>query len=452
MAYDGWMNLGSELWDSSGEIINLARTTALAEQMGLEAVWTPFRTVEWINQDADPNYDGSDAIEGTPWFAEGQEASREFAGLVPLSLLGLEDSTYESTPVEFITDGGHTGKGRATTLPIVFSVMLVGSSERGVEYGLRWLRKTLKRGSAGNAALCTGESLYYLRYASPNAPRVHRNNVKLTRPVTVTRKRNSGCTWSVTVTFTLTAGDPYEYGEPAEVIDSMGFVSLPEEEDLEPDIEMSPTDGVALTGSGAHAMEELPCAGYDYTPVYDPLFPALVEPPAVPDFYPDGWNMTYGAEVARAYAVFTVPYDVRDMVVVPRITINSDAPVRGARVAIVSSDIVSSDAETDTALCDPLFLAAMTYTGSSYDYGSSVRTTTVLDGEHGWAYIENSDTGVLRRADSLVFSSEGAPVRWTDFDAGDSLILVLDLFGDDYALESRGSDLRISLSLTPKSG
>ena len=89
MAYDGWIEF------NESELVNLSRTAQLAEALGIDTLWTEPESVEWI-QDALGGVD-YDVITEAPWYDSGLPASAEFAGIVPLSIAGLDDSTMEAT-------------------------------------------------------------------------------------------------------------------------------------------------------------------------------------------------------------------------------------------------------------------------------------------------------------------------------------------------------------------
>ena len=218
MAYDGWVRFGGT------DLFNMARTSKLSELMGIDSVWVNSEEVEWI-QEALGEFDYDDVTKA-PWYDEGFPASEEFAGILPLTLSGLDDSSRTSTPIEYITDGGSPGHARNATLPLVANVAIVASTERGAEFGLRWMNRLLR--SRGEGATCSGTTLEYFRYADSNSPVAHRRNVRLTRGTSVTRKRRGPCSSIWLVTFTLVAADPYEYGAERTIVRMASFPNLAE--------------------------------------------------------------------------------------------------------------------------------------------------------------------------------------------------------------------------------
>jgi hypothetical protein len=408
MATDKWLEFNEV------EIVNLSRTAHLAEALGIDSVWVTSSTMEWI-EDARSEED-YDQIEAAPWYDDGFPASAEFAGVIPLSFPGLDDSTTESSTVEYITDGGRSGRQRNATLPIVASIAIIASTDRGAEYGKRWLDRVLRASGAGLG--CSGANLRYYRYADADAPVAHRRQVRLTRGTSVTRKRSTDCSVTWLATFTLTCDDPYEYGEAVNILTDLGGTP------------------VGADSSGSLALTQQSCPVYDYTPIYDPLYPALVPSPTAPDLIPAGWDIEEGMTFDRFWA--RVPaLEPSNLNMVPLITLSTDADARMVRASVWPSTSLISDQ------CDPLFSAVLTYLP-----GGEVQF--FIDGEQKAAYIWDGFSPVVRRADSLVYTPDAKPVQWAAFNDPESLLVTLDIFtagsGADPAPE-----VRLDLSLIPKS-
>jgi hypothetical protein len=408
MAYDGWLEYNEV------ELVNISRTTQLAEALGIDTVWIDSASVQWI-QDALAGVD-YDVITSAPWYDASYPASAEFAGIMPLGFPGLDDSTTEASTTEYISDGGRSGKQRNSTLSIVGSVALVALTDRGAEYGKRWMDSVLR--NTGALTFCAGADLRYFRTAGEGAEVVHRRDVRLTRGATVTRKRVTDCSATWLSTFTLTCDDPYEYGEAAVVLTDLGG---------------SPSGSIILSGSVA--LTEMGCPAYDYTPIYDPLYPALVPSPTVPDFYPAGWDIVEGMTFDRFWARID-PFEPTHLHVVPIITLNSATEARLIRVSIWGSDSEITDQ------CDPLFSAVVSYLPPDSDF--------YIDGEQHASYVWPGFGFAVRRTDSLVYAPDAKPLQWTAFNDHESLLVTLDLFSDSGGFEGDG-DVRVSLSLMSKS-
>jgi hypothetical protein len=408
MAYEGWIEF------NDGEFINMSRTAQLAAQAGIDSLWTDPDSVAWI----ETAVGGSDYIDltQTPWYDPSYPVSTEFIGIAPLSFDGLDDSSAASTPAEYVTDGGNSGKLRNATLPIVANVAIIAMTERGAEYGLRWLKKTL-RGS-GPRIFCSGVDLTYFRWGAADSPVAHRRNVRMTRGCSVTRKRRSDTSSTWFVTFTLTAADPYEYGEIELKAGNLGGVVSGNPED----------DGsLALTQEG--------CPEFDYTPIYDPLYPALIAGPSVPDFYPSNWDITDGMTFDRFWARVS-PLDPETLNVVPTIVLTTSVEARMVRVSVWPYASLVSDQ------CDPLFSAVVTYLPADLEF--------TIDGERQAVYTYDGLSDFVRRSDSLALGPEAKPLEWTSFSDPEGYLVTLDVFADSGGSEGDG-EVRASFSFTLKS-
>lgn len=414
MGYDGWLD-----WDGS-ELVNISRTVQLAEVLGIDTLWTNAASVAWIEA-ALSGADYSD-ITLAPWYDSGHPASAEFAGFVPLALSGLDDSTLQSDITEYITDGGSANKPRNTTLPIVASFAVIASTDRGADFGNRWLARRLR--GAGTKALCSGAELTYFRYAQQGAdpvpPKAHRRDVSTTRGISVTRKRITDCSATWWVSFTWTANDPFEYGEEIPQFAGLGGALT----------------GPHIVASGSAVLTQESCPEYSYAPLYDPQFPALVAPPVVPDFYPDGWGIAVGTAFKRSWVKIS-PTEPSSLNLVPILNLTTTEEARSIRVSIWPGDA------NTTAQCGALFSAVLTYLPTSQQF--------FIDGEQQASYVWDGISPVVRRTDSLVYGPDATPIDWTAFNNSAGLLITLDAFakaGGGY----EGSDhIRASLALVPKS-
>jgi hypothetical protein len=413
MATDGFLSFNGT------ELCNIARSVQLAETLGIDTLWiTPDQT-QWLEDTLDSSHYAD--ITYAPWYDAGYPPSMQFAGVIPLSMQGLDDSSLTSVVTEYITDGGHSGKSRNATQAIVASVAIVASSEAGAEFGLRWMNRQLK--GSGASLSCSGGVLHYYRYAEVGSPLIHRRDVRITRGTSVTRKRINDCSSTWFATFTLTAADPYEYGEAADQIVGLGC-----------DGSDCVVTGPTLVSSGLLTITETGCPEYDYTPVYDPLYPALVTPPTAPDILPAGWAIADG-DVFTRYWARLMPDEPTAMNVVPIFTLDAWEDARTVRVSIWPWASASDDQ------CDPLFSAVIEYIPAGQQF--------VIDSEQKVAYIWDGISPVVRRADSLVYSPDGGPVEWTAFNDPDGLLVTLDAFSG--AMAGGSSVVETSLSLVPKS-
>lgn len=406
MATDAWIEFNGQ------ELANLSRTAQLAEALAIPSVWVTPESVQWVQDDlSGTDYDD---ITEAPWYDPQYAASAEFAGILPLSFPGLDDSTLTSTPVEYVTDGGNSGRPRNATLPIVANVAIIASTDRGAEFGMRWLNRILR--NSGSNTFCAGSDLTYFRYSGGGAPKAHRRNVRLTRGASVTRKRRGACDVSWLVTFTLTAADPYEYGEPIAKVEELGGI---------------PTGDIISTGSVT--LVEASCPQFDYTPIYDPLHSALIPGPSIPNIRPDGWEIADGEVFDRFWARIN-PVEPSELNVIPLITLTSPDDVRSIRVSIFPSDADPTD------LCGALFVGIVSYIPAGLEF--------TIDSERQASYVWDGFSEAVRRTDSLVFSPQAGPIQWTAFNDNTNLLFALDVFSG--SLDGPGN-VRAGLSLIPKS-
>lgn len=405
MACTGWVEF------DGAEIFNDSRTAQLAEANNISAFWISPDQVSWIEDNLSGSGYGS--IANAPWYDSGHAASSEFLGAVGLEIAGLDDSSLESTPIEYVTDGGNAGRTRNTTQELVFRTLIVALSDRGAEFGKRWLDRRLR--DSGGSTFCAGSDLRYFKYEGADAPKAHRRDVRLSRGATVTTKQADACSTAWIVSWTMTASDPYEYGEPQPILTSLG----------------GSVAGAAVTSSGSLADTEDSCPVYDYSPIYDPSYPALVAPPTPPNFYPDGWNISVGDGYTRYWARVDAP-EPSFANLVPTFILSCTTAARRVRVGIWPDSSANDDQ------CDPLFVAIANYVPANVDF--------YIDGERKAAYVWDGASQAVRRTDSLMFGPDATPVQWTAFNDGDGLLVTLDIFTGE-----GGGTVRADLSLTSKS-
>lgn len=135
------------------EVINSHRTERYARAL-------PWFRPAYRNEDLGPilGHDTylSPLLDDAPWVDPSQPESVDFYGCYPLDVSGVEDSTRSSAPVESLVNGGVPGRLRHTTRTVVFSVLLIASTEKAADYGMRWLRETLTGGACGGVITDTG--------------------------------------------------------------------------------------------------------------------------------------------------------------------------------------------------------------------------------------------------------------------------------------------------------
>lgn len=138
------------------EIINASRTESYA---GNQPWFRAAYDNDVLRHLLDEEYDD---VTTAPWYDPDVPFSDEFYGVYPLGVTGLDDSTATSTVVESTLDGGNVGRLRNATRPVVFSLVILAASERGAEYGMRWLRRALNNICGPLKPGCTGGTLSFL--------------------------------------------------------------------------------------------------------------------------------------------------------------------------------------------------------------------------------------------------------------------------------------------------
>lgn len=367
-------------------------------------------------------------VSDAPWYNAAVPASTQFGGYYPLSVAGLDDSSREAKITEYTGSGGNVGQGRNATQSLVFSGVLIASTEAGVEYGLRWLSNLLSAKS--DASVSMGARLDYKRLSSATSEDVHRRDVSLSRAVSVTRKRARKCVHHWTITFTMTAADPFEYGTPLPQFIDLGAAA--------------PTGDGVLT-SGLLTLTQVECPVYTAKPFYDPANAPVVNAPTIVNFFPDGWNIKNGMQFRRHWvrlkpALAALPLDM-----VPYLRLHGTSDARMVRLSVWPNASPNDDQ------CGPLFSTVVTYAPANYDM--------YIDGEAQVSYVSDGLGANVRRADSLVYSPDAYPVRWDAFQDPAGTLVTLDLFAKDAddvggytgAGFQGDSNMRVDLSYISKS-
>lgn len=251
-------------------------------------------------------------------------------------------------------------------------------------------------------------------------PKAHRLRVSLGRAASVTRKRRGACSTVWLVTFTLSVDDAFEYGDPETAVTSLGGVTA---------------SGPRVLTSGSEVLTELLCPVFDYTPLYDPMNPALSASPTAPSFNPEGWNISAGMTFERTWAQVE-PSEPVALNMVPIITLTSEVDARMVRVAVWPGDA------DPVEQCEPLFSVIVAYLPAGQEF--------VIDGQQETAYVWDGSSTAVRRADSLIYGPGAKPVEWVAFNDFEGLLVSLDVFTDSSDYEGDGT-VRASLVLVPKS-
>lgn len=412
------------------EVINVTRTETYAKNMGLHWLRPVF------GNDALPFMLGdglrytTPMLDEAPWFDPDVPESIQFAGIYPLDVTGLEDSTRVSNPVESLGNGGVPGRLRHGMRTLVFNTVLIAATDAAADYGMKWLRQALLGNACGTPAseACSGGDLCFLS-ASPDMmlplegedldvdpedclAEFLRSFRKVTfnSGPTVSAKRTTtdgGAAW--TVQFTAIVGSPYEFGSEVPVIE--GF--------LDPEVAVPwaggvPPEGAAIDLNG-YIHPEAQCATQEYGPVYDPEFPAVIPPPSAPSV-PLG-NYTPPKNWRRRQ--FTIPKGFIPLwnEVVPKVEVHArTADLRNLRLRFYADPFQIGDISDDPcAYCGDIVVS---YVPQDH--------TLVFDASEQAVHII-APGGAIRRADSLVFKTDGTPFEWPVLSCGFGYVVTLDL-------------------------
>lgn len=482
MAYLGYYKYGGV------EIINMARVRAYQQNLNIAWLTPGYDDSDQIPAMLGESYE-TPFLDPAPWVDDSNIESTYFYGLYPLSITGIDDSTRDAQVTESILDGGVAGRIRNATRSIVFEAALLAGSEPAVEYGLNWLKKVLLGRGCLNTTACSGSDLEFFSaapfydpfgpadpandsslvlarldggywignedqsvdsplidggdpttvfstfydggtpaatggelsppYPDPFGPEPvppfspadclvefqrHLRNVTFTTGPTVTRKKkltSGDHVWFVQ--FTAVAASPWQFGAEIDILS--GFLGP------------APQWGTSVSGGtitlSPVSQTDMECPTTVFEPLVDPLCPALIAPPTVPAVDLN----CFDPPTSWLRRQFTIPGSKipQWLDVVPLVRVAADfADLRNLRIRFYTDNgthVVSDN-------CD--MVADMLFSYLPMDY------TMVVDAAAKQIYVIDPD-GNQRRADSLVFSSDGSPFEWPLFSCDSGLVVAADL-------------------------
>lgn len=219
------------------EIVNHARLQAYLANVGSpldsgSQVCTCTNLTSAVLDDL-PYTTPDDVDNPAPWYDVDVPDSADFLGLMVLSMAGIDDYPVTRAVTAAVTGSGSVGPRRVKPRTITVTAVLLGLSCCGVEYGLHWLAEALQ---GCNGGLCAGDcaTLYDCCPAADMTPEVFNAKYRRTMrrvaltsgPTVVARHANGACTSGrcsgnevITVEFVLTAGSPWAWTDPTEVLD-----------------------------------------------------------------------------------------------------------------------------------------------------------------------------------------------------------------------------------------
>lgn len=429
MAWDGYFEIDGT------EIINVARTEAYAA----EKPWfTALFKADDLPAMLDDGTYSTPAADEAPWYDADEPASAEFLGVYPLEVSGIESSSRVSTVLQSTNDGGVPGRVRHETKTVVFNTALLAETERGAEYGIRWLNRALL-GAKCSRDLSTehalGASLGFLAYEptytpgeSPTAAlaalsRVLRRFVVNVGPH-INAKRALSCGGQVWIaSFTGVAGTPFQFGLSRPII--QGYLDPSVTDPWVPGVVAGDFDTVSS------AYTEVPCGEDLYDPIFDPYCPALIIPPPPPSIPlgcfdpPTEWDR-------RSIAIpgENVPLWGE---VAPVVTLHAVDAVRNARVRFYEDPNGDLDPSEDPCAYVADIVVSYIPAGASLIVDASLEEVYVI--------MEDGDN---RRADSLVYSTNSTPIEWPYLTCGFDHIMTIDVPDGETSIPS------VDVALVPR--
>lgn len=440
MAWNGY-------WEYDGtEIVNGPRVEAYLTNAHKSWFVETFIKHDFNAMLGQPDY-VSPLIDGAPWVDPDLPESWEFYGFYPLDVAGAENSSRASAVQEFTTDGGSPGRLRHGTKAVVFNGLIMAESERGAEYGMRWLRRALLGAKCeDSAAIISGLGADMTFFAAePFADTYDNDEVILSggtplsgghvlpdpdlfdittvpglradlrtfKNVTVNngpskmagRKMScGGQVWNVQ--FTATVGNPWEYGVTRQIV--QGF--------MDPSVTSPWVPGVSPGSiSGPVSFTDVDCGTDLWEPIYDPLCPAVItppEPPSVPlgcSDLPDSWNRRQ----------ISIPGDNVPLwgEVVPVVNISAGGQdIRNVRLRFYSDP--TGTFSTTATPCD--------YIGDIVISYIPAQGSILIDGVNEEVSVLTA-LGHRRMAGSLVHTTDDKPIKWPALSCGYGYIMTVDL-------------------------
>ncbi|MFF4755548.1 hypothetical protein ACWD5R_32025 [Streptomyces sp. NPDC002514] len=168
-----------------------------------------------------------------PWYDPDVPESGDFAGLMVLSMEGLDTHPVRRSVTNAVTGGGSLCPARVMPRTITVTAVLLGRTCCAVEYGLHWLAEVLTGCTTGKCDgdemtlfnCCPGEGEDPAEFAERHRRSIRR--VALVEGPTVTARYGEGCTTGacsaggdiLTVEFVLSAATPWLYTDTMPVLE-----------------------------------------------------------------------------------------------------------------------------------------------------------------------------------------------------------------------------------------
>jgi len=218
MSFHGYLSLGGN------ELLNSARVAAYAQALGITAI--SCQSCELLPRVlGDAPYTSPDQ-DDAPWWDPSVVASKDFAGVLGVEIVGLDNPVNNREVVTLAGDGAAMSPVRRKPREILVRGYLFARTDCGLSYARSWLAAAVRGGSCGLP--CVGDDLCYLACCPTDCPEPGVDeddtcgdaewrtlyNVGVTDgPVPKSLARVSGG-FMQEIEFTLTAGNPFIYHVP----------------------------------------------------------------------------------------------------------------------------------------------------------------------------------------------------------------------------------------------
>lgn len=408
MATEWYMGFGGV------EVVNHSRLNAYLETVGspLDAYngcGCPSFTNEVLEES--PYTTPDDEDNPAPWYDPDVPESSEFAGVMVLSVDGLDDFTVQRSVTGGIAGGGAIGPARAAPRTITYTALILGSTCCGVDYGLHWLTQVLQGCAGGN---CDGDCMTVynccpgaeMTAADFNAK--HRRTLRRVALVDgphITARDGSGCGIGtcqngadiLTVEWVMTAAVPWLWTDAMPVLEVVPPMDL----------------GTECVTWCLHGAADAACSGgCRFADCPDPTAKCADSRcmPALPPTAGTPLATCYCLPLATERACYEMDLSSRpnwssDL---PVITVRAGAAeIRNLTIEVYerTSELLTCEETADENLCSP----HSTWTIMYVPAGGAV----TLDGQTGRATVE---CGGSCESSGDVYGRDGLPVTFAPFD------------------------------------
>lgn len=368
-----------------------------------------------------------------PWFSEDHPESAGFLGMFVDEFEGL-DSPFERSVVETVNNGGVLSRSRLGTRELRWRGYLFGATCCSVQYGFRWLKRTLSRFNV-NCRDCFGDDLEFL-LCCPDSSETSVSPFRLAKgvgllegPIILSERGlcSNGCglespgsdcegSCILEVEFTMVATQPYFYFPEVPIYDcvSLGLNGL---------------DTVTNAASGCGPFN---CA--------DALIEFNCESPDVPPTagYVNSCTEQIESQLDKSLYL-TIPRsawaDLDEVVPVITIDNNSGFSYEGVKLGFYESSSVNPCGDLLTnpplcdALCDELVIAFIPGQSSFYIDGRTRKMSLICDNNNTAFPGERHTNG---------------PWSWPSFDDNGFCMEI------QFVNSANANDVCVSLSLVPR--